>query len=179
MRSKGGSSKGSVLGCMNGLSAIAEVLAVFAVLGPARARAGKVAARIARYTRLMVVPLGSSPRTSWLGHGQGAMVSFAPLRCATVCPGVLSGAACCARFALVHRTRMSIPPEQGVSTHSPLKEAAGDIIDSSSEGEPLAYLHGHGNLVPGLERELTGKDAGDKMSVKISPAHGHGELPKA
>src|SRR6266436_2320486 len=86
MRSKGGSSKGSVLGCMNGLSAIAEVLAV---LGPARARAGKVAARIARYTRLMVVPLGSSPRTSWLGHGQGAMVSFAPLRCATVCPGVL------------------------------------------------------------------------------------------
>src|SRR5882762_2670452 len=59
MRSKGGSSKGSVLGCMNGLSAIAEVLAVF---GPARAKAGKVAARIARYTRLMVVPLGFRAR---------------------------------------------------------------------------------------------------------------------
>src|SRR6266853_239434 len=71
MRSKGGSSKGSVLGCMNGLSAIAEVLAVFAVLGPARAKAGKVAARIARYTRLMVVPLGFEPADLLVGPRAG------------------------------------------------------------------------------------------------------------
>src|SRR6195256_144867 len=173
MRSKGGSSKGSVLGCMNGLSAIAEVLAVFAVLGPARARAGKVAARIARYTRLMVVvPLGSSPRTSWLGHRQGAMVSFAPLRCATVCPGVLSGAAWCARFALVHRTRMSITRDQVVSIHYTLKDDAGDIIDSSPGGEPLAYLHGHGNLVPGLEREIAMAVQGrDRKSTRLNSSH--------
>src|SRR6266853_2667468 len=71
MRSKGGSSKGSVLGCMNGLSAIAEVLAVFAVLGPARANAGKAAARIARYTRLMVVPLGFEPARLLVGPRAG------------------------------------------------------------------------------------------------------------
>jgi FKBP-type peptidyl-prolyl cis-trans isomerase SlyD len=36
-------------------------------------------------------------------------------------------------------------------------------------------LHGHGQLIPGLERELTGKSAGAKLSVKVSPADGYGE----
>src|ERR1700682_5287214 len=61
MRSKGGSSKGSVLGCTNGLSAIAEVLAVLRA-GPspgARAEAEKLAARSPRYTSLMLMHLGS------------------------------------------------------------------------------------------------------------------------
>src|ERR1700730_1082590 len=58
MRSKGGSSKGSVLGCMNGLSAIAEILAVFCpgASPGTRAEAEKVAARTPKYTSLMVSP---------------------------------------------------------------------------------------------------------------------------
>lgn len=70
---------------------------------------------------------------------------------------------------------MSIETNQVVSIHYTLKGDAGEVIDSSAGGEPLAYLHGHGNLVPGLERELTGKNAGDKLQVKISPADGYGE----
>ena len=70
---------------------------------------------------------------------------------------------------------MSIETNHVVSIHYTLKGDAGEVIDSSLGGEPLAYLHGHGNLVPGLERELTGKRAGDKLQVKIPPADGYGE----
>jgi FKBP-type peptidyl-prolyl cis-trans isomerase SlyD len=70
---------------------------------------------------------------------------------------------------------MSIARDSVVSIHYTLRDDAGDLIDSSAEGEPLAYLHGHGNIVPGLERELEGKSAGDKLSVKVSPAEGYGE----
>jgi FKBP-type peptidyl-prolyl cis-trans isomerase SlyD len=70
---------------------------------------------------------------------------------------------------------MSIETNHVVSIHYTLKGDAGEVIDSSLGGEPLAYLHGHGNLVPGLERELTGKSAGDKLQVKIAPADGYGE----
>src|SRR5438067_7528017 len=70
---------------------------------------------------------------------------------------------------------MSISQDQVVSIHYTLRDEAGEIIDSSPAGEPLAYLHGHGNLVPGLERELAGRSAGDKLTVTLSPADGYGE----
>ncbi len=73
---------------------------------------------------------------------------------------------------------MSIAQDQVVSIHYTLKDDAGEIIDSSPEGEPLAYLHGHGNLIPGLERELTGKRAGDKLQVTVAPADGYGEYDR-
>ena len=57
---------------------------------------------------------------------------------------------------------MSIKKDSVVTFNYTLKDDAGEVIDSSSEGEPLAYLQGHGNLVPGLEREMEGKSAGDK-----------------
>jgi FKBP-type peptidyl-prolyl cis-trans isomerase SlyD len=74
---------------------------------------------------------------------------------------------------------MSITQNQVVTLHYTLRDDAGEIIDSSRDGEPLAYLHGHGNLVPGLERELSGKHAGDKLQVTVSPADGYGEYDQA
>lgn len=50
----------------------------------------------------------------------------------------------------------------------------GETLDQS-QGEPLAYLHGHGNIIPGLERELEGKQAGDKLTVTVAPADAYGE----
>jgi FKBP-type peptidyl-prolyl cis-trans isomerase SlyD len=73
---------------------------------------------------------------------------------------------------------MTIAQNSVVTIHYTLKNDAGEVIDSSSSGEPLAYLHGHGNLVPGLERELTGKRTGDKLSVKLAPADGYGDFDK-
>src|SRR3977135_355198 len=107
------------------------------------------------------------------------MVSFAPLRCASVWPRAFAGAACRARVPFSHRTYMSITQDQVVSIHYTLKDDAGEIIDSSPDGEPLVYLHGHGNLIPGLERELAGKRAGDKLQVTVSAADGYGEYDEA
>ncbi len=70
---------------------------------------------------------------------------------------------------------MSIKKDSVVTFNYTLKDDEGAVIDSSAPGEPLAYLHGHGNIVPGLERELEGRAAHDKLSVKVAPADAYGE----
>ena len=62
---------------------------------------------------------------------------------------------------------MQIAQDAVVLIHYTLTDDTGKKLDSS-DGTPLAYLHGNGNLIPGLERELEGKSAGDKLSVKIA-----------
>ncbi|MFT5153501.1 MAG: FKBP-type peptidyl-prolyl cis-trans isomerase SlyD [Planctomycetota bacterium] len=56
-----------------------------------------------------------------------------------------------------------------------LTDDQGEVIDSSDGGDPLAYLHGAGNLIPGLEAELQGKGGGDAFKVRIAPEDGYGE----
>ena len=53
-----------------------------------------------------------------------------------------------------------------------------DIIDSSKEGGPIAYLHGEGQIVKGLEKVMEGKKTGDSFSVTVSPEEAYG-LPDA
>ena len=55
-----------------------------------------------------------------------------------------------------------------------LTDESGNVIDQS-QGEPLAYLHGHNNIIPGLEKELEGKSAGDSLTAVIEPADAYGE----
>ena len=63
-----------------------------------------------------------------------------------------------------------------VTIHYTLTDESGEIIDSSEGAEPLAYLHGAGNVIPGLERELVGKTAGASLKTTIAPEDGYGEL---
>jgi FKBP-type peptidyl-prolyl cis-trans isomerase SlyD len=70
---------------------------------------------------------------------------------------------------------MLIAPEKVVLIHYTLKNDSGETLDSSSGGDPLAYLHGQGNLIPGLEKALEGKQAGDKLSVSVGPGAGYGQ----
>ena len=51
----------------------------------------------------------------------------------------------------------------------------GEVIDSSVGGDPLGYLHGAQNIIPGLERELEGKQTGDALKVRVEPSDGYGE----
>ncbi|MFO1467551.1 MAG: peptidylprolyl isomerase [Steroidobacteraceae bacterium] len=69
---------------------------------------------------------------------------------------------------------MNISKDRVALIHYTLKDDAGAVIDSSAGGEPLAYLHGNGNLVPGLETALEGRQAGEKFSVTVPPAEGYG-----
>lgn len=50
----------------------------------------------------------------------------------------------------------------------------GKTIDSSAGRDPLPYLHGAGNIIAGLENALTGKSAGDELTVSVPPAQGYG-----
>jgi len=62
------------------------------------------------------------------------------------------------------------------SIHYTLSNNSGEVLDSSEGAEPLAYLHGAGNIIPGLENALVGKTAGSTLQVNIAPADAYGEL---
>lgn len=62
-----------------------------------------------------------------------------------------------------------------VSLQYTLRDAKGVVLDQSDASEPLLYLHGHENIVPGLEDALTGKKVGDKVKAVVSPEDGYGE----
>ena len=55
----------------------------------------------------------------------------------------------------------------------------GELIDESYDGQPLAYIHGNGNLIPGMENALTGKSVGDKFSITLEPKEAYGEYDDA
>ncbi len=52
----------------------------------------------------------------------------------------------------------------------------GRVVDSSAGGEPLEYLHGTANIIPGLEREMEGMAVGESKTVVVAPADGYGEV---
>ena len=65
--------------------------------------------------------------------------------------------------------------ERTVATfHYTLTDAAGKVIDSSDGRAPLSYLHGAGNTVPGLEKQMSGKQQGDVFNVVVDPEEGYG-----
>jgi len=51
----------------------------------------------------------------------------------------------------------------------------GDVLESSKDGEPLSYVHGEGQIIPGLEEQLEGLRAGDQRTAEVEPAKGYGE----
>lgn len=70
---------------------------------------------------------------------------------------------------------MQITQNTVASIEYTLKDQEGQVLDTSEGREPLTYLHGSGNLVPGLEAALEGNGEGDSVSVTVEPAEGFGE----
>lgn len=68
---------------------------------------------------------------------------------------------------------MQIEDQKVVVLHYTLTDNKGTVIDKSEDGS-FAYLHGANNIIPGLENALTGKAAGDELTVSISPEDGYG-----
>jgi FKBP-type peptidyl-prolyl cis-trans isomerase SlyD len=69
---------------------------------------------------------------------------------------------------------VAIEARKVVSIEYVLSDDAGTVLDSSRGREPLAYLHGAGNIVPGLEKALEGKAEGDTIDVSVPPEEGYG-----
>jgi FKBP-type peptidyl-prolyl cis-trans isomerase SlyD len=70
---------------------------------------------------------------------------------------------------------MQIAKDSVVSIDYRLHLGDGKVIDESDPGEPLVYLHGYEEIVPGLEKALTGKKAGESLKVEVSPEEAYGE----
>ncbi len=71
---------------------------------------------------------------------------------------------------------MQITKNSVVSFHYTLNDADGKVLDSSAGREAFAYIQGHSMIVPGLERQLEGKKAGDSVNAVVEPGEGYGEL---
>jgi len=69
---------------------------------------------------------------------------------------------------------MTISDNKVVHMHYELKNDKGDILDSSKGKEPLAFIQGKGNIIPGLEKELNNKSKGDKINAVVSPEEAYG-----
>jgi FKBP-type peptidyl-prolyl cis-trans isomerase SlyD len=70
---------------------------------------------------------------------------------------------------------MKIVANAVVSIEYVLRDDQGDVIDSSEGDEPLAYIHGHEQIVPGLENALAGRIKGDAVDAVIAPKDGYGD----
>lgn len=69
---------------------------------------------------------------------------------------------------------VKIQDKSVVSIEYTLENDAGEVLDTSDKRGPLFYIQGTGSLVPGLEKALEGKSAGDSLKVALTPADGYG-----
>lgn len=70
---------------------------------------------------------------------------------------------------------MQITDKLAVSIHYILTNGAGEELDNSRKEQPMVYLHGSGQIIPGLENALAGKKVSDRFKVTIDPADAYGE----
>jgi len=74
---------------------------------------------------------------------------------------------------------MLIEDKHVVAIHYTLTGDDGKTLDSSEGKDPLVYLHGTKNIIPGLEKALVGKATGDKIKVTVQPEDGYGPVNDA
>jgi FKBP-type peptidyl-prolyl cis-trans isomerase SlyD len=70
---------------------------------------------------------------------------------------------------------MQIAKNTVVSMHYKVATAEGEHIDASTPEQPLVFIAGAGNIIPGLDKAIAGKQAGDKVEAVIPPAEAYGE----
>lgn len=73
----------------------------------------------------------------------------------------------------------SVSSGRVVTMHYKLTLDDGQVVDSSEGGEPMSYLHGAGEIVPGLESALEGRQVGDDLRVSVTPEKGYGHREPA
>ena len=70
---------------------------------------------------------------------------------------------------------MNIEDQKVVDFHYTLTNEQGETVESSRERDPMSYLHGANNIIPGLEQAMNGRAAGDTFEVTVQPADAYGE----
>ena len=70
---------------------------------------------------------------------------------------------------------LAIGPDTVVTLSYELFGENGEVVDRAEPGDPLVYVHGYAQIVPGLEKALVGAHAGERRSVLVEPEEGFGE----
>lgn len=70
---------------------------------------------------------------------------------------------------------MTITKDKVAAIHYTLTDDKGNVLDSSEGRDPLYYLHGANNLIPGMEEGLEGRSTGDHFQIDVSPEKGYGK----
>jgi len=70
---------------------------------------------------------------------------------------------------------MQVTVNRVVTIHYTLTDDSGTVLDQADAGQPLVYIHGAGNIIPGLEKALADKQSGDQVDVTIAPEDAYGE----
>lgn len=70
---------------------------------------------------------------------------------------------------------MSIKDNSVVQFNYTLRDEQGEVLESNEGLDPIAYLHGHDNMMPGVENALVGKEVGTKFSVTLPASETYGE----
>ncbi len=69
---------------------------------------------------------------------------------------------------------MQVGPNTTVTLDYTLRVGAGEVVDSSEASDPLTFDFGKGQIIPGLERELTGLRIGEQKEIHVTPEEGYG-----
>jgi len=69
---------------------------------------------------------------------------------------------------------MQVEKNKVVEIDYTLKDDSGQVLDSSQGREPLSYIQGVGNLIPGVESALEGKGSGERVEITVPPETGYG-----
>lgn len=70
---------------------------------------------------------------------------------------------------------MNITKNKVATIHYTLRDSSGNVLDSSQGSDPLYYLHGANNLIPGMEEGLEGRAKGDHLQLDVTPEKGYGK----
>jgi len=73
---------------------------------------------------------------------------------------------------------MNITADKAITINYTLKDDEDKLIDESKDSS-FVYLHGHGNIIPGLEAALDNKTKGDSFSLVLEPKDAYGEYNEA
>ncbi len=75
---------------------------------------------------------------------------------------------------MAKKGKIEVAKDTVVSIHYTVKDKAGKKLETSIGEEPMIYLHGHKQIIPGLEKALSGKTVGEKFNISVAAKDGYG-----
>jgi FKBP-type peptidyl-prolyl cis-trans isomerase SlyD len=69
---------------------------------------------------------------------------------------------------------MKVAKDHVVSFDYEVRNSRAEVLDSSAQGGPMAYIHGYSSIIPGLEKALDGRESGDSLNVIVPPVEAYG-----